>query len=175
MNTKKQINIFIVEDSKVFTVALKADIENAFENIPIEVHIFETGEKCMEKFKGIKPQVVILDYHLNSKYPDAMDGIKVLNWIKMENPDTYIIMLTSEDNIDVALKSFNHGAFDYVVKTETTFGKINFSLFNLFKIMEAKREAKKYRYFLGIFICLMTLLIAGAIAVQVYAPSIFNK
>ena len=79
MNTKKQINIFIVDDNKVFTLALKADIETAFEKKPIKIHSFETGETCMEKFKEEKPQVVIVDYHLNSRYPDAANGIKILD------------------------------------------------------------------------------------------------
>ena len=60
MNNKKRINIFIVDDNKVFTLALKADIESSFVNMPVKVHTFETGEACMEKFNEIKPQVVIL-------------------------------------------------------------------------------------------------------------------
>ena len=175
MSTKKNINIFIVEDNEAFTLALKADIENAFEGMPFNIYLFETGEQCIEKFKEIKPQVVIIDYHLNSKYPGAEDGIKVLDWIKRENRETNVIVLTSDDNIEIALKSFNHGAFDYVVKSETTFRKINYSLFNLFKMMDAKREAKKYKFFLILFFCLMTMLATVVIAIQIYSPSVFNK
>ena len=79
MSTKNQINIFIVEDNEVFRMALKSDIENAFTKMPITIHSFETGEKCMDRFKREMPELVILDYHLNSKFPDAVDGIKVLD------------------------------------------------------------------------------------------------
>ena len=167
MNIRDQINIFIVDDNKIFTLALKADIENAFLDMPVEVQIFETGEKCMEIFKDEKPQVVILDYHLNSKYPDAADGIAVLDWIKKENHETNVIMLTVDDDMDIALQSFHHGAFDYVTKTETQFRKINFSLSNLFKVMEAKSYAKRYKHIvIGIFICI-ALLAGAVIAVQI--------
>lgn len=168
MNINNQINIFIVDDNKIYSLALKADIENAFEGMPIVIHLFETGEKCMEIFMEIRPQVVILDYNLNNKYPDAANGIKVLDWIKKENKETNVIMLTNDDNIDIALKSFHQGASDYIVKTETQFKKINYSLLNLFKMMEANSYATKYKHlFIGILLC--TALLAGAvIAIQVF-------
>jgi DNA-binding NtrC family response regulator len=174
MNAKKPINIFIVEDNKVFLLALKADIESAFGNIPIKIHSFETGETCMKKFHDEKPQVVILDYNLNTKYPQAADGLKVLDWIKKEDADTNVIMLTSEDDIDIAVKSFKHGASDYVVKTETKFRKINYSLSNLFKMMEAKNDARKYKkVILGIVMC-FTVFVVGVIAIQIFNPALLR-
>ncbi len=173
MNSNNQINIFIVEDNKVFALALKADIESNFEKMPIKIHSFITGETCMQKFNQIKPQVVILDYHLNSKFTDAIDGIKVLDLIKAESKDTNVIMLTSEDHIDIALKSFQHGAFDYVVKTETKFRKINYSLLNIFKMMSAQKASNRYKNLLvATFLCI-GLLIGGAIAIQLFAPYLF--
>ncbi len=167
MNTKDPINIFIVDDNKVFTLALKADIENAFKDISVKIDSFETGEKCMERFTAEKPHVVILDYYLNNKYPDAADGIKVLDWIKKENKDTNVIILTNNDELDVALQSFHHGACDYVVKTETQFRKINYSLLNLFKMMEAKSYARRYkRQVIGLFLCI-ALIVGGIIAIQI--------
>lgn len=173
MNSKNKINIFIVEDNKVFTLALKADIETEFANKSITIYSFETGEKCMEKFKEIKPQLVILDFHLNTEYPDAADGIKVLDWIKKQNKETNVIMLTSNDNLDIAIKSFKHGASDYVVKTETQFKKINFSLLNIFKIMKARREAEKYKFGVIALIFCLVGLIGVALIVQMLFPTLF--
>lgn len=145
MNHKRQIQLFIVEDNQTFAMAMKADIEQAFLNLNIKIYLFTTGEECLEKLKSEKPQVVILDYHLNSKYPDAMDGIKVLDLIIKEKKDAFVIMLTSNDDIDVAIKSFKHGASDYVVKSESQFRKITFSLLNFIKLMKAKNEIEKYK------------------------------
>ncbi len=168
MKIKNEINIFIVDDNKIFSLALKGDIENTFLDMHVIIHLFETGEKCMEKFIEIRPQVVILDYNLSKKYPEAADGIKVLDWIKKENKETNVIMLTNDDNIDIALKSFHQGASDYIVKSETQFKKINYSLLNLFKMMEANNYATKYKHrFVGILLCL-ALLVGAVIAVQVF-------
>ena len=162
-----KINIFIIEDNAVFRMALKADIELTFANKPFIITSFETGEACMEKFKEIKPEIIILDYHLNSKNSVAADGIKMLDLFKQENPETNVIILTGDDDIDVALKSFHHGAYDYVVKSETKFRKINYSLFHLFAMMEAKKETKKYKYMVAVLFAAIFFLVGGTLALQV--------
>ncbi len=170
MNTKNQINIFIVDDNKVFTLALKADIEMAFKNMFIKIYTFETGESCIERFRRVMPELVILDFYLNSKIADAVDGIRVLDWIKKENNKTDVIMLTSNDHIDIALESLKHGASDYVVKTETQFKKINYSLLNLFKTREAKTEARRYKRLLFVLFFFVLIFMAGIKVVQMFAP-----
>lgn len=164
---KKSINIFIVDDNKVFSLALKADIESVFENIPIKVYLFETGEKCMRRFLQVMPEFVILDYYLNSKDEAADNGIKILDWIKKENNETNVILLTSDDHIDIALESFKHGASDYIVKTETQFQKINYSLLNFFKIREEKSYAKRYKWMLVALFFGIGIMVTALIAFQV--------
>lgn len=143
VNIKKQINIFIVDDNKSFALALKAVIETTFKNKSIKIHSFETGENCMEKFRQVMPELVILDYCLNSKSDDAVDGLQVLGKIKKINADTSVIMLTSNDHIDIALKSFHQGASDYVVKTESQFKEINHSISKIFTTKELAFQKKK--------------------------------
>ena len=151
MKTQNPINIYIVEDNNVFALSLKAYIKTAYTNQLIQISLFETGEACMIKFKEEKPLVVILDYHLNSLHPEAVDGIEVLDLIKKESPDTNVVILTSDDNIDIAIKSFKHGACDYVIKSETQFMQINYSLLNIFKIIKEKSEIVKYKYIVKLF------------------------
>ncbi len=174
MSKLKQINIFIIDDNNVFSLALKANIEEAFKDRVIKIRLFEIGEKCKSIFTQVLPELVILDYNLNSDYPSASNGIKVLEWIKKENPETSVIILTGEDSVDIAVKSFLHGASDYVVKTPTQFNKINYSLRNIFKIMESKIDVRKYkRQRIVLFTCI-ALLIGGMIAMQMLIFSL-NK
>jgi len=168
---KPKTNIFIVDDDKAFTLALKADIETIFAKKSVKIHSFETGKACMEKFNQEKPQVVILDYNLDSMQPEAANGIKILSRIKKESPKTSVVMLTGDDHIDIALKSFHLGASDYVVKTSTQFKKINYSLQNIFKIMEAKSEATIYKYIvIGFF-----MLVAVGIIAIIMNPSVLTR
>ena len=174
MSAKNKIDIFLVEDDKMFLLALKEDIESTLKNKDIKIHSFSTGETCMLKFTQVLPEIVILDYYLNKKYPDAVDGIKVLDWIKRENFETQVIMLTNEDHINVALDSFHHGASDYVVKSDTKFKKINYSLSNIFKIMEGKQAVKRYKLLVFILCMCIASLVGGVIAIQVFAPELLK-
>lgn len=141
---KKSIDIFIVDDNSLFASTLKVAIENMFDNLPINVSTFETGEKCIEKLTDNQPDLVILDYQLNSLSPGAQDGLQVLDRIKRSNGSTKVIMLTSNEHIDIALKSFQNGASDYVVKTENQFKKIKDSILTIFKKneLEFQKEEK---------------------------------
>ena len=164
------MEIFIIEDNALFALALKGDLENSFPDSGIRIHTFETGETCKKKFRELKPQVVILDYNLNSKFAEAANGLVILDWIKKENPETNVIMLTGVDNIEIALKSFKHGAADYVVKTETQFKKINYSLLNLFKIIKANRRTKKYQNIIVGMTASIALMIVILISIQIFRP-----
>ena len=163
---KDQINIFIVEDNEVFRIALKSDIETAFSEKSLAIHTFETGEAAMQKFKTVKPQVVILDYNLDSKVQKAANGIAVMDLIKKEDPETNVILLTSEDSLSIATTAFKHGASDYVVKTETKFAKINFSLANLFRKIDADADAKKSKLLSVILFFGIALVIIAMFAFQ---------
>lgn len=168
MSLKNKINVFIVDDDKVFRLALIENIKNAFKKFPVLIYPFETGEECMEEFNIIQPDVVILDYHLNGKYAKAADGIEILDRIKKQNPETNVIMLTIDDNMDVALNSFHHGAVDYVVKkTETQFKKINQALLNLFKMMEAQSYQKRYKQLVTVIYICVAILVGVIIAVRI--------
>ena len=164
------MEIFIIEDNALFALALKGDLENSFPDSGIRIHTFETGETCKKKFKELKPQVVILDYNLNSKFAEAANGLVILDWMKTENPATNVIMLTGVDNIEIALQSFKHGAADYVVKTETQFKKINYSLLNIFRVINSTRKTRKYQNIVIGMIASFALLVGILIFIQIFRP-----
>lgn len=169
----KPIRIFIVEDNDVFAMTLKADIENHFSNMPLEIQLFKTGEDSWEKYKSDKPQVVILDYNLNSKTPDAMVGNDVMVWFKRENPNIKIILLTSVDNVEIAIQSFRIGAFDYVVKGATQFERIHYSLFNIFNLVRAESDSNVYKNLVIAMVFCFALVIGGAAAIH-FSPFLFK-
>jgi len=143
MISKDQITIFIVDDNSLFMLTLKAHIDIAFKDKRISVHLFETGEKCIERFSETIPDLVILDYFLDRISPGAADGLTILDWIKKTNPEIKVIMLTSNDQIDIALKSFQHGASDYVIKSENQFASIIHSLTKIVKTFELDLKNKE--------------------------------
>ena len=53
-----------------------------------------------------------------------MTGLETLDKIKYLNASIPVIMLSSQDKIDVAVDCLHHKATDYVVKNETAFFRL---------------------------------------------------
>ena len=88
--------------------------------------------------------MIILDYHLDGVDRDAINGIDTLDQIKAFNPDIPVVMLSSQDKIDVAINSMHHKAFDYVIKSETSFMRLQKNIENIFKMKKMKKELNWY-------------------------------
>ncbi|MDR0841266.1 MAG: response regulator [Christensenellaceae bacterium] len=58
-----------------------------------------------------RPQIVLVDYHMS-----ALNGIDVVKYIRMIDTQTPIIVLTIEDNREIAEKFFAAGADDFAIK-----------------------------------------------------------
>jgi DNA-binding NtrC family response regulator len=113
----KRINLFIVDDNKSLVTALKQFLENKF-GPNINISTFYDGESCLEKINQYT-DIVILDHFLNGK-----NGLEVLKEIKEINPKTEVIMLTSNEDIALAIQSFRAGAKDYIVKGPSSWKKL---------------------------------------------------
>lgn len=132
MNTEIKIKLFLVDDDVVLLKALEIEflLTGNF-----DVETFPTGELCLENINK-NPEIVILDYHLDGIQEHAMNGLQTLDGIKKFNSQIPVIMLSSQDKIEVAVNCMHHKASDYVVKSETSF-------FRLQKIISAILEQKK--------------------------------
>jgi DNA-binding NtrC family response regulator len=117
MLDEKKIKLFLVDDDALFLKSLQIEF---IESANFEIKTFSTGELCLENLEE-NPDIVILDYHLDGIKKGAMNGLEVLDEIKSFNDQIPVIMLSSQDKIDVAVKCIHHKATDYVVKSETAF------------------------------------------------------
>ena len=68
-----------------------------------EVLTAENGEEALKIFRDAGPSIVLTDI----KMP-GMDGIELLRKIKLENPDTEVIMITGHGDLDLAIKSLKY-------------------------------------------------------------------
>lgn len=112
--------IFIVEDDELQGNLL---MERLKRDVPHDVTIFPTGEESLKHLHE-KPEIIILDYHLNKDKKDAATGMEILSVIKRTNPDIHIIMLSSQERYSIALQSIQKGAEQYIIKDGDAFEKI---------------------------------------------------
>lgn len=120
MRTENNVTLFLVDDDAVLLKALEIEFINMG---GYNIKTFSTGEQCLESIHH-RPDVVVLDYHLDGITPGAMNGVDTLDKIKAFDPGIHVIMLSSQDKIDVAINCMHHNALDYVIKSETAFLRI---------------------------------------------------
>ena len=134
MNSEKKTLLFLVDDDALFLKTL--EVEFGY-NSDFSIRTFATGEQCLENISQ-NPDVIILDYCLNSIDVDTINGIDTLDKIRSANPLIPVIMLSSQDKIEVAVSCMKHMAFDYIVKSETAFIRLQKDINTIFQ--NQKRE-----------------------------------
>ena len=136
----EKIKLFLVDDDALFLKSLEIEF---LEHADFEIETFATGELCMENISH-KPDIIILDYYLDGIDRDAMNGIETLDKIKAFNPDIPVVMLSSQDRIDVAINCMHHKATDYVVKSETAFMRLKKIIDTIFEFNKIKKQLNWY-------------------------------
>lgn len=140
MKNGDKIKLFLVDDDAVFLKLLEIEL---LEHADFAIETFATGELCVENLSHY-PDVIILDYHLDGIDKSAMNGLSTLDEIKKNYPDIPVVMLSSQDSIDIAIKCMHHRAFDYVVKSETAFLRLQKIITSIFSYKKMEKELNWY-------------------------------
>lgn len=140
MKNENNIKLFLVDDDALFLKSLEIEFME-YANFTIET--YATGELCIAHLAN-NPDIIILDYQLDGVDETAMNGIETLDKIKAFNQDIPVVMLSSQDKIDVAVKCMHHKAFDYVVKSETAFLRLQKIIPTIFKYKKMEKELSWY-------------------------------
>ncbi len=140
MKANKKVKIFLVDDDILFLKLLELQFSQEGD---FEIETFATGELCIQNlFK--KPEIIILDYHLDDIDKSAMNGIEALDKINDFDATIPVIMLSSQDKIDVAIDCMHHKAIDYVVKSETAFIRIKKIISTIFEHKKISSQLNWY-------------------------------
>ena len=140
MKIKDKIKLFLVDDDALFLKSLAIEF---MEHADFDIETYATGELCMENLSH-NPDVIILDYHLDGIDKAAMNGIETLDKIKGLNHEIPVIMLSSQDKIEVAVNCMHHSAFDYVVKSETAFVRLQKIISTIYRYKKMEKELNWY-------------------------------
>lgn len=154
-SAERGVLIFIVDDDVLYTKALEHSIASKLPSVAIKT--FQTGEACLQQIK-LKPDIVILDYYLDSKVSYAWNGLTILKQIKKLNPKTKVIMLSVQDSLEIAVKCIDSGSFDYISKSESAFVRINNVLMNIVDDITANKKGLSPYQIAGIIIVIILLL-----------------
>src|SRR6056297_2557909 len=106
------MNLFIVDDSVLIQKKLKDTIEKNFDGINIS--IFNSAEELLNfiAMNIKKPDFIFLDVVL-----PGIDGLKTCQILK-KHPEinSYIFIMTSQNNEETLESAFSSGADDFILK-----------------------------------------------------------
>jgi len=140
VKNETKIKIFLVDDDALYLKSLEIEF---LEHGDFIIETYATGELCIENLSR-NPDVIILDFYLDGIDKTAMDGLETLDKIKALNPDIPVIMLSIQDKIDVAIQCMHHKAFDYVVKSETAFMRLQKIITTIFSYKKIEKQLNWY-------------------------------
>ncbi len=124
--TTKSTKVFIVDDEPLLSEMLTDYLKNQDPNL--EIVSFPTGEACLSAL-DTHPDIVVLDYYLNSREKNAANGLDILKELKKKNKALPVIMLSSQESYSTAGQTIMFGAIHYVIKGSDAFQEI-FDLIN---------------------------------------------
>ena len=140
MNEKNKIKLFLVDDDVLFLKSLEIDF---LQHADFDIETFATGELCVANLSH-QPDIIILDYLLDSVDKNAMNGIETLDKIKTFNPQIPVVMLSAQDKIEVAINCMHHKATDYVVKSETAFMRLQKIITTVMRFNKMEKQLNWY-------------------------------
>lgn len=145
MESKPQFKFFIVDDDIFCANVYEQYLLN--QNFTDITH-FSNGNDCLDNLHQ-NPDIVFLDYDIGD-----LSGFEVLKKIKYHNPNIYVVMVSGQESIVIAVDALKHGAFDYVVKDNAVCEKLTNIIDKIHhvKIELNKSNPKMVRRLLNIFL-----------------------
>ena len=112
-----KITIYKIMSAEILIVDDNADIRNIINELIIDAgyktRIAANYNQALAEIDKKLPDVAILDVKLDK---GDNDGIELLSHIKTKNKDVPVIIISGHANIEMAIKSLHHGAFEFIEK-----------------------------------------------------------
>ena len=130
------VEILIVDDN--------SDIRNILNEMIIDAgyktRLAANYNQALNEIDKKMPDVAILDVKLDK---GDNDGIELLSHIKSKNKDVPVIIITGHANIEMAVNSLKHGAFEFVEKPFDQTRLLNF-ISRAVENLKLKTQNKEY-------------------------------
>ena len=119
--TKKKL-VFLVEDNIIYAKQVEQFLKSSYGN-KLDVKHYPVFEVCEDELY-LKPDMLIIDYHLDSKYYDAQNDLDVIKKIKHRNPSIQYVVLSNQTNVNLAVDSTKQKLCTYIAKDNSSFERL---------------------------------------------------
>lgn len=164
MYTNRELKICIIDDDAQMLEMLKDFFEGKYPAAVISA--FKTGEESLSSII-VQPDLIVLDYHLDSIDAMAMNGLQVLKKIKERFPNVPVIFLSGQEKAEVAANTMKYGAWDYIVKNENAFNRLEIHINNILGNVDLKKNLGTQKFFNRFLAILVIAMIIGMIIMRI--------
>jgi two-component system, OmpR family, response regulator len=160
--------LFLVDDDTKHLLLLKDYLERQ-SPYNLNIHLFSSGENCLDRM-GEGPEIVVLDYYLDGIRPGARNGLEILKEIRRRDPGIEVVMMSSQDQLEVGLHTLEYGATDYVIKGETALLRAELVIRRILERRAAERfqevQSQRMRWLTGAMVLLaLGMAVLAAVAI----------
>jgi DNA-binding NtrC family response regulator len=132
----ESIRIFIVEDDKFVGELYKHHLSL---NPDYNLTLFKSAKECLSNLH-LKPDIICIDFGL----PD-MTGDLLLQKIQQVNKAIPIIVISGQEDIEVAVNFLKQGAKDYIIKDSQTKERLWNSILKVKETIKLKHEVEELK------------------------------
>ena len=100
-------NVWVVDDDE----SIRWVLEKGLSDGGMDVQTFDSANKVIKKLETENPHLILTDI----KMPGP-SGIDLLDKVKELRPDIPVIIMTAHSDLDSAVESYEHGAWEYLPK-----------------------------------------------------------
>ena len=164
MYVNRNLKITVIEDDRAMSEMVRDYLTSKFPSS--EVTVYNTGEEALN---GIitEQDVIVLDYNLDSENIKAQNGLQILTKIR-ERYSTPVIFLSAQEKAEISANTIKYGAYDYIVKNEAAFNRLEIVINNIIGHSDAKKNLGTQKFFNSILVVLMIVLVVGFILMRMF-------
>ena len=127
--------LFIIDDDPSIIKFLKYWVED---KLDYKTKTFSNGLKALDCLDE-NPDLILLDIMM-----PEISGIEILQKIKKTHPELPVIILSGQEDVDIAVKAIKMGAFDYISKPIDT-NRVEPAISNAIKNYELHKQIRFIR------------------------------
>jgi len=108
----QSLNVFILNDDVMVAGKLRKYLKKRFGD-KLNISLFFTSRSCLRMING-QVHLVVVDDYLQESSHTGIAGIDMLQKIKEKDPQTEVVILSSDEDVALAVDAMKLGARDYI-------------------------------------------------------------
>lgn len=162
MSNNKSLKVLVIEDNEQMSEMIKDHIAQKFSSA--EISVFNSGEEALNETKT-SPDVIILDFQLDSQNPKALNGIQILGKLKKQF-NSPVIFMSAQEKPEVSANIIKYGAYDYVVKNRESFQRLEIIITNILNSGNQKQSSGSQKTIITVLVGIITILAATIVVMM---------